>query len=449
MFNISKKLKLVITLTVAGLLVLLALLTGALGKNNYQNYQVKQSLNGNVTIQSTSGIYQKWWAKMYTVPKAIQCHFSSELTEGEKVDDSIRVTFNDGGTAQVNCMIRIQTAIDNEKRLKTHEDFSSDPELIKKAVHAHLVNILKATAPCMSASEHQSARKSEFNNLTTEQLTKGLYKYRKIETQVKDPTDENGKMITIAKTEVVLDEDGMPIISQASPLELYGFVVQQFSITKTQYDPQTLKQFATKKESYLQTESSKAEREREVQQRLMVEEKGLREKAEIEAVANVERAEAIIKAEKEKEMAEISAQMKVTVAEQEKLEAEKVKEKALIVAQQAQEVAVIALEAARAEAEAIVLLAEAEQKRIDLAGKITEREQILAEISAKRDANVAKELAQIAVPTTMIVGGGEGGSTDVTTHLMNMRLLQTTGMLENGKDSIGKAVGKAVDTVVK
>lgn len=435
---------------VAGVGIVLALLTGFVGKNNYQNYQVKQALNGKVSIQSVSGLYLKLWANMYTVPKAIQCHFSSELTEGEKVDDSIRVTFNDGGTAQLNAMIRIQTAIQTDKRLKTHEDFASDPETIKKAVHAHLVNICKATAPCMSASQHQSARKSEFNNLVNEQLTKGLYKMRKVDTQVKDPTDIDGKTITVSKTEVVLDADGMPIIVQESPLVNYGFVVQQFSITKTQYDPQTLKQFATKKESYLQTESSKAEREREVQQRLMVIEKGLREKAEVTATSNVEREKAIITAEKEKEMAEIAAAMKVTVAEQDKLEAMKVKEKALIVASQAQEVAVIALEAARAEAEAIVLLATAKEKQIALAGMITEREKVLATISADRDARVAKELAQVNVPSTMIIGGGQGGSsTDVTTHLINLKLLEGAGMLDNGKDTIGKAVGRAVDTVVK
>jgi len=420
--------------------LVMAVVTGAIGKNNYQNYQVKQSLNGNVTIQADSGLYMKWWANMYTVPKAIQCHFSSDLSQGEKVDDSIRVTFNDGGTAQINCMIRIQTAIDNAKRLKTHEDFSSDPEVVKKAVHAYLVNILKATAPCMSASEHQSARKAEFNQLVQDQLTVGSYKMRKVTTQVKDPTDVDGKMISVAKTEVVTDADGMPVIAQKSPLEKYGFIVQQFSITKTQYDDQTLKQFATKKESYLQTESSKAEREREVQQRLMVIEKGLREKAEMEALANVEKAKATI-----------AGELKVAVAEQSALEAEEKKKQADTEAAQLVSVATLELEAARLDAQAVVALAEAEEKRIQLAGAFTEREKGLAMIVKDRDIGVSANLKDINVPTTVIMGGGgsEGGNgQDVTVALMNMRLLQTTGMLDSGKESIGKAIGDVVEATV-
>ena len=73
--------------------------------------------------------------------------------------------------------------------------------------------------------------------------------------------------------------------------------ILQFSVTETQYDEQTLQQFAAKKQSYLAAEQAKAQRQEEYQQRLMVTERGLRQVAEIEAAENQEKKKATIAAE--------------------------------------------------------------------------------------------------------------------------------------------------------
>jgi len=423
-----------VALFVAVVTVCMLMMYG-LGKNDDQNYQIMQSVTGNVTVIDQPGWYIKAFATVWTMPRSVQEYFSSSTKEGGTEDESIRVTFNDGGTAQVSTMIRYQTPTTKELRRKAHRDFSGNVDNITNAIRSHMINCIKASGPLMSASEHQSARKAEFTQLVDSQLRDGLYQMRKVEKELKDRTDENGKPITVFATEIVTDENGKPIIAQISPLKEYGIVVLQFSVTGTDYDQMTRQQFESKKKAFLAAEQSKAEREQEVQQRLMIVEKGLREKAEIEAKANVEKAEAVIAAEKEKEVAETEAAKKVVVAELEKKEAETRAQKEL-------EVSKLMRQAAEEEAARVVALAEAEETRIQKAGALTEEKKILAEIKAQRDVDVAEKLSGIKVPQWVIAGGGEGGS-GVTGNLFNLVLMKAAGVLPTDtEDSVLPDIAK-------
>ena len=81
------------------------------GKNDDQNYQVLQTPTGKVSIIDSPGWYGKWFATIWTYPRSVQKYFSASAEEGGAKDESIRVTFNDGGTAQVSTMIRFQTPV--------------------------------------------------------------------------------------------------------------------------------------------------------------------------------------------------------------------------------------------------------------------------------------------------------------------------------------------------
>lgn len=402
------------------------------GYNSYENYQVRQGITGNVDVVDSSGYYFKWFATTADYRRSIQTFYSNNPAENERDDksDSISVTFNDGGQADVNTMVRFEMPSDQANRLKVHQAFSGNIDLVKSAVRAHLVNCLKNTAPVMSASENQAGRKSEFNSLIEDQLKNGLYQMRVVPKIMKDATDETGQSITIYTTEVIRDaKTQLPIIANPSPLEEYGIRIVQFSITGTEYDAATRDQFAAKKQSFLAAEQSKAQREQEVQQRLMTVEKGLREKAEVEAIAN-----------KEKATAEIAAQKNVAVAEQEKLEATvrakrqveiatQAKLEAEIKAQQELEVSRLATEAARQRAEAMMILAKAERDRINVGGAISEEKLKLAEIAAERDVRVAEHLARVSMPQIWINGtSGQGNGGDLQSQLLSLGLLKFAGI---------------------
>ena len=349
------------------------------------------------------------------------------------------MTFNDGGTAHISSFVKVQLPTTEKERLLLHQDFNANPANILDAVRSHLTNCIKSTGPMMSASENQASRKAEFNQVVEEQLTQGLFEMRRTEVELKDVAEAapqvgpDGKPVTAEKkahvmaTEVVLGDNGKPIIVQTSPLARYKIGILQFSVTETKYDEQTLAQFSAKKESYLKAEQAKAQRQEEYQQRLMVTEKGLRQVAEIKAEENQKKERALIQATQAAEVAEITKTQAVTVAEQ-KVE---VAAKAQAEAETLKKIAQIKAETAEIDKKATISAAEAKQKEIELGGGIAEKDRILATIKADRDAKVAAALAGIKVPGVVIVGGDEKGGkgTSLTETLMNLLLLKATGVL--------------------
>jgi hypothetical protein len=368
----------------------------------------------------------------------VQAYYSESSKEGGPVDDSIRVTFNDGGTAHISSFVKIQLPTTDAERLLLHQDFNANITNVSDAVRSHLTNCIKSTGPMMSASENQASRKSEFNQVVEEQLTQGLFEMRRTEVELKDVSEAaqvgpDGKPLSAEKkarvmaTEVVLDTAGKPVIVQPSPLARYKINILQFSVTETKYDDKTLEQFAAKKDSYLKAEQAKAERQQEYQQRLMVTEKGLRQVAEIKAEENQKKERALIQATQAAEVAVITKTQAVTAAEQ-KVE---VAEKSRLEAEAMKKIAQLKADTAEIDKKATISSAEARKQEIELGGGLSEKERILATIKADRDAKVAEALAKVQVPGIVICGGGsaDGKGTSLTETLMNLVLLKATGVL--------------------
>jgi hypothetical protein len=434
-----------VKLAAAGIVTFLALILvgimwgGLVGHNNMQDYQVYQSVSGNVSVIDKSGYYGKWFATVWTMPRSMQHYYSASVKEGSKSDDSIRVTFNDGGTAQIGSFVKIRLPSDEAHRLLIHQDYASNQDSIVDAVKAHLTNCVKSTGPMMSASENQASRKAEFNQVVEEQLIKGLFEMERTEVELNDVAQmeaagigADGKAIMrekkakVAATKIVRDEKGQPIVVQESPLKRYGIEVIQFSVTETEYDSKTLEQFAAKKQSYLAAEQAKAQRQEEQQQKLMIIERGLRQVAETEAAANLEKKKATVAAQQQQEVAVIQkaeavtkAQQKVEVALQDKQEAETLKA-----------IAQIKAERAELDKKAVISAAEAKAKEIEIAGGLSDKDRILATIKADRDAKVAAALAGVKTPAVVIVGDNkEGKGGGLNENLMNLMLLRATGVL--------------------
>lgn len=425
--------------SVIALIFVASMWNGLVGHNNTQNYQIYQSPFGSVSIIDTAGFYYKGFGTVWTYPCTMEAEYTAAATSLSPGDDSIKATFNDGGTAKISTYVGIQLPTANDKRLMLHQRFNANLKSIADSVKAHLANCIKAAGPVMSASENQASRKAEFNQIIEEQLSRGLFKMRRTEVELSEMstiedagTDAAGAKITREKkarvqaTEIVNGPDGKPVVIQPSPLNHYDLMILQFSITDIDYDEMTLTQFAAKKKSYLAAEQAKAERQQEVQQRLMVEEKGRRQVADVQAEENQGKERALIQAAKAAEVAVTNKAQAVTAAEQKTEVAIQIRKET----EQLKEIARIKAETAELDKKATISRAEAQQKSIELGGGITEKEKVLAEIAAERDAKVAAALSNIRVPEVVFGGsGGQGGS--ATGDLMNMVLLRSLGILKD------------------
>ena len=427
------------------LLVVLGLWGGLVGHNDDQNWQVLQSLTGKVSIIDHPGYYYKGFGTVWTYPRTLEGIYTDHPEES-KSDTSIRVTFNDAGTARVNSYTKVQLPTTPEKRRKLHQDFQGNPQNILDALRAHLINCIKASGPVMSASENQASRKAEFNLIVEEQLSRGLFKMRRTEIELNDLTeivdagiDDSGATITKEKkavvqaTQIVNDKDGQPIVIQPSPLKTYGIEIMQFSITEIEYDDATLMQFAAKKESYLNAEKSKAQRQEEVQSRLMIEEKGRRQVAEIQAEENQKKERALIQAAQAEEVAEIQKRQAVIEAKKRAEVAAHIK----VETETLREIAAIEAQTAELKKDAVISAAEAKQQEIEIAGGLSEEKRILAEIQAKRDVEVAVALAKVQSPGVVFSGGSDGGGGNALENLISLWLLKANGIIDSNPHVVG------------
>ena len=400
------------TIILLGLLFCLIFFAGS---NKDQTWLIIQYPWGSVNVIDSAGWFFKIGSSYWVYPRNWQVEYDRE--------HAFKVVFNDGGSATMNAMVRFSSPTTIEGKRRFHQLFGGSEEAVEAAVWAHLSDAMKSSGPVMSASEHQSARRGEFTSLVQDQLQKGLFEMRRVSKTLQDQFDDKGKPITVYATEVVFEEGkAIPKISRTSPLTDFGIVITQFSITDVTYDDQTQRQFAQKKEAFLAAEGSKAQREKEVQERLMVEERGRREKAETEAMALRIKAEAVINAQRDKEVEETRAAKKLAVAQLTKQEAE-------TYALQQLEVARLEKERAKEEAETQILLASAKEKALALGGAISEKERVLAEIEKEKAIGVAAEISKLAVPKFIIHGGDKSES--VNSSLINLMLLRQLGVIHD------------------
>ncbi|MCD6436476.1 MAG: hypothetical protein J7L15_08890 [Clostridiales bacterium] len=403
----------------------------AMGVCDAQEWIVVQPIMGDVRIQENPGPYWKGFAKTWAYARNIEFRYNDDPKDGDEEDERIDVTFNDGGMAKIGTYIRLQTPLVQADRISFHEQFGGIHDNVKASIKSFMIDCMKSTAPLMSASENQSARKSEFRQLVLDQMKKGLYDMNLEEVVKKDTTDVTGEAITLFKTSIRL-VDGKPIITTESPItKRFKMEVVQFSVTGTNYDPATLEQFSAKKELFLGAEQAKAQRSKEVQERLMIEEKGKREKAEAEAAANVIMATAVI-----------AAEQKANVALQTKIEAETKAAQMLSVAELDKATLLMAESAIYEQAEikartalklkeAMIATAEGKKQAIELSGDITELEQAMIDAEVEKARVVAEALSQIKVPSTMIINGSANeGGTSVTEHLINIKLMESAGLFD-------------------
>lgn len=404
-------------------LAILWALSHFVGNNSDQDWLVVQYPWGTVNVVDSAGYYPRIGNSYWSYPRNWQVEYDK--------DWAFKVVFNDGSSAKMNAMVRFASPTTPEGKRQFHRLFAGNTEAVEAAVWAHLSDSMKSSSPAMSASEHQSSRRGEFTSLVQDQLQKGLFEMKRVSKTLQDQFDDKGKPITVYATEVVFNDDGSHKIARTSPLSDFGLVITQFSITDVTYDEQTQRQFAQKKEAFLSAEGSKAQREKEVQERLMVEEKGRRQKAEAEAIAFKTKAEQVINAQREKEVAELTAQKQKVVAE---TDAEKTLAVAVLTKREAETRALQQLECAKIdkmrsqeEAESRIILASAQEKALKLAGALSERDRILAEIERDKAIGVASHISRIAVPQFVITGGSEGKSTQDS--LMNVMLLNQLNLL--------------------
>lgn len=366
-------------------IVVVVLFDNFCGKNDVQNFQIIQSLAGNVRIQSQGGFYGKFFSRVWTYPKTDSVFFSNKKAES-KDNDGIEVRFSNKGTGVVSCQVVYRLFSEDVKMKKLHEYCGGDLDKLDNIVLAKI----KEHAGNECAKKDSSSAIEQREQLAGE-----------IRKKLVDDVELRDK----------------------------GIYIETFVITAIEFDKVTESLFAAQRQADLQKKTFQAEEEKLQMEKKKTIAQAEQEIAAAKGKAEVEKMTQVTQAEKEKELAEIKAQKQVEI---EKL----AKEEALVKAQKQVELAdlgkkeeTIKLETIKIQAEQKVAEAKAKEQEIKLSGAITESEKYKLEIEMNTKIGIARALSDgikdWKLPATMIIGGnGVNGANNNLDNLLNLLVVQ-------------------------
>ena len=354
-----------------------------LHSNSVQNFQVIQSVTGAVDVRSDGGYYFRFFPRIWTYPKVSTVFFSNEKAES-KDNDGVTVRFVNKGEGDVSCQVvyRLYTDADTIKRMHTYA--GGDIDIIDNLVLSKLKDIAMTCASNITSSQAIENRE-EFASHIRELFV-------------------NNKELLEA-----------------------GIQVEQFSITKINFDTVTTDLFQAQQKADLQKKTAEAEKQNLIMQKERTEAQYEQQIAESKGKAEVEKIKAVTDAERQKELAEIAAKQEVAVAELEKQRASVEANKKLEVAEIQRKEEEQRLQIIQIQAEQKIAAAKAKEQEIKLSGAITEAEKTRLEIDKATKIGVAEAwargVAQMKLPATLMVGNGaadKGSPVDALIQLMTV-----------------------------
>lgn len=398
----------------------LATTLGFFGQNDDQNWQVLQGVLGKMRIQTDAGYYQKRFASEYTYPKLRQVYFSDDVEEGGARDGSCKVIFKDKGRATFS-----STVVYNTPYVLSADAIDDDVKGLVEGPTAGFHRLCKGDIE--KCDRLILARLKEYAIGTAEKLN------------ASDCAENQSVYIDAVRK--LLQKDAL-LISK-------GVDIEELALSGFTFDTKTIEQFEKQQDAILASKSAEAKRIQFEMQKLETEAEYAQLIAKEKGIADMVKMTQVTEAERDKELAEISAAKDVAVAALAKEKAETVaaqtlsvnkieKEAALVVASKDLEVAEIAALAALEAKKATIAQAEGKEKAIELSGAITEKEEVLAKINAQRDVSVAQHLSQMAVPSTIFMGGSgtSGSGQNYFGQLMGYGMAQQFGVIKANPDAM-------------
>jgi regulator of protease activity HflC (stomatin/prohibitin superfamily) len=357
-----------------GLLLLIGVSKQLVGSNNAGFYQIKQAaVTGTMSVIDQPGAYLKLFADVTTYQISDMHYFSkNKLDGGDNAEsDPIKVRFNDGGTADVSGALKFRLPVDPTMRQKIHRDFKSYNVLKHDLLRQVVAEAMMQTATLMKAEESYSTRRGEFTSLVEDQVKNGIYETFSKELKFQDA---DGNELVEHQVLVKKDEHGAPVIRKESALKTYGVEVVQFTIKDIDFDPTIDALIQKKKEAEQQKVVARANAERAKQDAITAREQGNAKIAEEKATQEVQKIKEVTIAQKEFEV----SKLRRSQAEQDAA-AQVTQGKAL-----------------------------AEVNRLKVLAGLTPLER--ATIDKETSIEVAKALATVELPSTLILGGSNGSA---------------------------------------
>jgi regulator of protease activity HflC (stomatin/prohibitin superfamily) len=369
------------------LIIVFWVLSGTMVTVQADEIVIKQDLvGGQLHVWDSPGPHAVFWGTITRYKRSAQLWFSSREDEGKKVDESIKVRFNDGGHGNISGSLRYTLPTDQNRMVTLHQTYHSmeaiDHELVRQVVNKGVY----MSGPLMSSRESYAEKRADLINYITDQIQFGVYRTEHEQMKTTDPLTGQEKVVDIVRPKQNGHFANGIEREEESPIQKYGMSASNITINGIDYDPVVEAQIKQQQEAIMAVQQAIVNAKKAEQDALTVEQQGKAAAAKAKWDQEVEKATAVTAAEKEKAVA-------VTQAEKDK------------------EVAALALETAKLNAQQTVTTAKADSdaKKLAVQANNNLQERIDAYVKVM-EAWATAYGAQRQTPDIQL-GGAAGGGT--------------------------------------
>lgn len=344
---------------------------------------VKQDfIGGELHVWNTPGVHWQNFGTITRYKRSAQFWFSAREDEGKKVDDAIKVRFNDGGHGNISGSLRYNLPTDPNRVLDLHKTYHSmaaiDHELIQQVVNKSVF----MSGPLMSSRESYAEKRADLINYITDQIVYGVYRTEHEQVKTSDPLTGQEKIVDFVRPKQDAKAPNGVDREEESPIQKFGMSASNITINGIEYDPEVEKQIQQQQQAIMAVQQSIVNSKRAEQDAITTEQQGKAASAKAKWDQEVQKATAVTAAEQEKAVA-------VTKAQKDK------------------EVAALALETAKLDAQTTITSAkaEADAKRLAMQADNYQGKKIEATVEINK-AWAAAYGAQRQTPDISLSSGG-------------------------------------------
>lgn len=287
---------------IVGLLIVLYISTKMFTVLDAGEYMVIQYPTGAVNVAVEPGIYGEWLGTVTRYKRREQYSFSATGNENGAVDRSLRIQFNDGGSAKISGVVSWEMPDNPSQILEIHKQFRSQSGVDAQLIRPVIENAIFMSGPLMSSTESAGERRAELLQLISDQAQNGIYRTERIKKKIMD-LDGQEKEVTASQ---IMVRDNHPVRETESPLKKLGIAMMPATINGIAYDPKVQAQIDKRQEQITEVQTAIAQAKKAEQQAITVGKQGEAAAAEAKWKQEVLKAEVVTKAEADKAVAELA-----------------------------------------------------------------------------------------------------------------------------------------------
>lgn len=273
---------------------------------------VMQYPNGTLVAATEPGWYPQWFGSVQKYPLRSQFSFSANSDQGDLVDESIILRFNDGGHANVSGVVSWEMPTDNEKLILIHRKFGNTKAIEQQIIRPTIESAAYTSGPLMSSTESAAEKRNMLLQYMQDQAKHGPYQTRTVSVKVVDPLTGSEKTVNAAE---IVERDGKAVREQESAATIFGINLLPMTINQIKYDKTIEQQITTRQEAIQGVQIAQANALKAEQDAITTEKTGEADAAKAKWTQEAIKAQRVTEAQQELEVAALEAKQ----AEQYKL----------------------------------------------------------------------------------------------------------------------------------